>query len=109
MQNGKILYRYTLSNGKFFIREGVVNWTGFRPLVNFTDGGPAHRCPREEDLGKIKSVGHSLWMEERDDNKARRMFIDFELDKIEQLKEQIDRKYDTIGMLREGMEESNAT
>lgn len=109
MQNGKILYRYTVKNGKFFIHEGVVNHTGFRPLVNFKDGGPALRCPREEDLGKIKSVWRSLWMEERDDDKARAMFIDYELDKIVELEFIIERKKENIRMLRAGMEESNAT
>ena len=104
MQHGKILYRYTVKGDKFFIHEGVVNHTGFRPLVNFKDGGAALRCPREEDLGKIKSVGRSLWLEERNDDKARAMFIEYELDKIDQLKDQIDRKYRTIEMLRDGLE-----
>lgn len=109
MQNGKVLYRYTLKDGKFFIHEGVVNWTGFRPLVNFRDGSPTQRCPRDEDLGKIKSVGRSLWLEERDDDKARAMFVEYELGKIEQLKDQIDKKYKTVEMLREGMGGLDAT
>ena len=105
MENGKILYRYTVSNGKFFIHEGVVNDCGTRLLVNFRDGGPALRCPRKEDLGKIRNVGHSLWMDERDDDKARAIFIDYELEKIDRLKDQIDRKYKIIEMLRAGMED----
>lgn len=103
MQHGKILYRYTVKGDKFFIHEGVVNHTGFRPLVNFKDGGAALRCPREEDLGKIKSVGRSLWLEERNDDKARAMFIDYELDKIDKLSAQIERKWKLIEILRENM------
>lgn len=109
MQHGKILYRYTIKDNKFFIHEGVVNHTGFRPLVNFKDGGPALRCPREEDLGKVKSVGRSVWLEERDDNKARAIFIEYELDKIDNLKSQIDKKLKFIEVLRADMEEPDAT
>lgn len=105
MEHGKILYRYTVKGDKFFIHEGVVNHTGFRPLVNFKDGGAALRCPREEDLGKIKSVGRSLWLEERNDDKARAMFIEYELDKIVELESKIKHKKETIRMLRNGMEE----
>ena len=101
MEHGKILYRYTVSNGKFFIHEGVVNDCGTRLLVNFKDGGAALRCPRKEDLGKIRSVGHSLWMDHRDDSFARREFIYYESKKIVGLQKQIDRKVKTIEMLME--------
>ncbi len=103
IENDMTLYRYTVKNGKFFIREGTVNHTGFRPLVNFKDGSPMLRCPKEEDFGKIKSVGRSLWLTERDDEYARMKFIEYELDKIDKLREQINRKYKTIDMLRNGM------
>ena len=103
MQRGKIVYRYTVKNGKFFVHEGVVNDTGFRKLVNFRDGSPTLRCPRDEEFGSIRRVGHSLWMTERDDAKARKMFIDYEINKIVDMEMQIKRKKDTIKMLREGM------
>lgn len=99
MQHGKILYRYTIKNCKLFIHEGVVNDTGFRKLVNFKDGSPTQRCPRVEDLGKIRSVGQSLWLAERDDKKAMALFIAYETKKIEELNKQIDRKLDIIAML----------
>lgn len=105
MQNGKVVYRYTVKNGKFNVREGIVNHCGIRYFVNFTDGGSMLRCPRAEDFGKIRSVGHSLWLEDRDDDLARSKFIEFELDKIDRLREQINRKYAIVDMLRKGMEE----
>lgn len=106
MEHGTVVYRYTVKNGKFNVREGVVNCAGFRNLVNFTDGGPAYRCPRKEDLGKIRSVGHSLWLNKKDDNLARQVFIDYELDKIDKLRKQIARKCAVIDMLSEGMEDT---
>ena len=102
MEKGKVLYRYTVCKGKFFCHEGVVNDSGFRPLVNFKDGSQTVRCPRDGDIDTIRRVGHSLWMSERDDDKARAMFIKYELDKIEQLKKQIDRKIQIVNMLQAG-------
>ena len=99
MNNGKIVYRYTVKNGKFFIHEGVVNDTGFRKLVNFKDGSPTLRCPRDEEFGSIRRVGHSLWMTERNDEKAKALFIAYETKKINELNKQIDRKLDNITML----------
>lgn len=104
MQNGKIVYRYTVKNGKFFVHEGVINNTGFRTLVNFKDHSPSLRCPRDEEFGIIRTVGHSLWMTERDDNKARRLFINYEINKIVEMEEQIRRKKETLKMLYRGMD-----
>ena len=98
-ENGTVLYRYTVKNGKFFVHEGVVNDTGFRKLVNFKDRSPTLRCPRIDEVGKIKTVGQSLWMTERDDAKARKMFIAYESKKITELNKQIDKKVDTIAIL----------
>ena len=105
MEHGKILYRYTVKNGKFFVHEGVVNDTGFRKLVNFKDRSPTLRCPRLDEIGKIKTVGQSLWLTERDDAKARKMFINYEINKIVEMEMQIKRKKDNIRMLREGMDD----
>lgn len=101
MQNGKILYRYTLKGNKFNVREGVVNYTGFRFLVNFRDGGAMVRCPRAEDIGKVRAVGCSLWLTERDDTLAKKLFIQYESKKIAELQKQIDKKNETIIMLME--------
>lgn len=99
MEKGKVLYRYTVCKGKFFCHEGVVNDSGFRPLVNFRDGSQTVRCPRDGDIDTIRRVGHSLWMTERNDKLARQMFIEYEQQKINELNRQIDQKMNIIAML----------
>jgi hypothetical protein len=97
---GMTLYRYTLKNGKFIVREGTVNQFGLRTCVNFKDGSGAVRAPRDEDIGVIRPIGHSLWMIERDDAKARRMFIEFEERRIEELEELIRKKREVVRGLK---------
>lgn len=100
---GATLYRYTLKNGKFIVREGTVNQFGLRTCVNFRDGSSPVRAPRPEDIGVIRPIGHSLWMVERDDAKAKRMFIEFEERRIEELEELIERKRETVSQLKQSL------
>ena len=96
---GKVLYRYTVKNQKLYIHEGVVDNYGLRTCVNFRDSTPAVRCPRAEDIGVIRTVGHSLWLEKRDDKFAIRKFIAFEERKIAELEKQLSWKCGVVEML----------
>lgn len=97
---GMTLYRYTVKNGKLFVREGTVNSFGLRTCVNFKDGSSPVRAPRPEDIGIIRPIGHGLWFIERDDAKARRMFIEFEERRIEELEELIRKKRRVVDVLK---------
>lgn len=100
---GTTLYRYTLKNGKFAVREGTVNQFGLRTCVNFKDGSSPVRAPRSEDIGVIRPVGHSLWMIDRDDAKAKQMFIKFEERRIDELEELIEKKRETVSQLKQSL------
>lgn len=93
------LYRYTVKNNKLYIHEGIVDNYGLRTCVNFRDGTPTVRCPRAEDIGVIRTFGHSLWLKERDDKFAIRRFIAFEEKKIDELEKQLAWKRGMIEML----------
>ena len=95
-----ILYRYTVHNGKLIVREGIVSNYGIRTCVHFTDGSAAVRTPRPEDIGVMKPIGHSIWLAERDDEKARRMFIEFEERRIVELEETLRKKREVVRMLK---------
>ena len=101
---GTVLYRYTIKNKTLYIREGVVDSYGLRTCVNFRDGSTAVRCPRAEDIGVIRTVGHSLWLKERDDRLAVRKFISFEEQKVAELEKRVKYKRETIECLRECLE-----
>jgi hypothetical protein len=96
-----ILYRYTVHNGKLIVREGIVSNYGLRTCVHFTDGSTAVRTPRPEDIGVMKPVGHSIWLTERDDEKARRMFIEFEERRIVELEETLRKKREVVEQLKD--------
>lgn len=103
---GTVLYRYTIKNKTLFIREGVVDSYGLRTCVNFRDGSTAVRCPRAEDIGVIRTVGHSLWLEERDDKLAVSKFIAYEEQKVAELQKSLEYKLETIEYLK-GMKVEN--
>jgi hypothetical protein len=48
----------------------------------------------------MKPVGHSIWLFERDDEKARRMFIDFEERRIVELEETLRKKREVVEQLK---------
>lgn len=96
-----ILYRYTVKDGKLIIREGIVSNYGLRTCVHFVDGTPAVRTPRPEDIGVIKHVGHSIWLTDRDDDKARKMFITFEERRIGELEKTLIKKREVVSRLKQ--------
>lgn len=97
---GTTLYRYTISGGKLFVHEGVVTWDGWRGLVKFKDHSSTYKCPKVEDLGELQKGGRSLWLGERNDDLAKMIFIDNELNKISELEDQIERKWELVRTLR---------
>ena len=97
---GTVLYRYNIKNKKLYIHEGIVDNYGLRTCVNFRDGRNSVRTPREEDLGVIRTVGHSLWLQERDDELAIRKFISFEEDKIAELEKRVKAKRELVATLQ---------
>ena len=97
---GTVLYRYNIKNNKLYIHEGVVDNYGLRTCVNFRDERNSVRAPREEDIGVIRTVGHSLWLRERDDKLAIRKFISFEEQKLAEMEERVKTKREVIAMLQ---------
>lgn len=97
---GTTLYRYTVKNGKLVAREGIVRTFGLRTCVVFLDGSAPVRCPRDEDIGVMRHVGHSIWLIDRDDGRARQMFIEFEEGRIADLQRQIDKKQAVVDGLK---------
>jgi hypothetical protein len=51
----------------------------------------------------MKHVGHSIWLLERDDDKARRMFIEFEERRIAELEETLRKKREVVSQLKQSL------
>lgn len=100
---GTKLYRYTIKNNKFHIHEGIVNQCVNRKVVVFPSGGFNHssvRCPRETDIGAIRHIGLTLWLDKRDDELAKKIFVDYEEQQIRKLEKQLADKREIVKMMR---------
>ena len=99
---GDTIYNYVLRNGKLHIHEVKVIETGYKRKAGyFKDTNTTRSCPKVDDIGVILSSGASLWLLDRDDELAKRLFIEFEENGIARLQEQIDKKSKLVEMLKE--------
>lgn len=106
---GTVLYLYTIRTGTLKVHKGTVgvnNRTWWRGRdVTFTSKTNKDRCPTIEDIGVIQTGGPRVWLTERDDEKARALFIEYEKDKLAELEATVEKKKALIKMLESvGME-----
>lgn len=103
---GTKLYLYTARNGKFNVWEGVVVESKYRffprPVVKFAKRGQTETCPYECEIGYVQSGGPRLWLTERNDALAKELFLEYVLEKQEELKRAMAKKETLIEVLREG-------
>lgn len=100
---GEKLYHYSIRNGKFAVKEGVVRESATHwsyPYVDFQ--GERRLAPRKDKIGKLCQGGPSLWLFERDDELAKKMFIEYEEKCIEKLQQDIDKRRELIEIIKEG-------
>lgn len=95
------VYKYTIRNGKFFCHEGKVIGDGRCKYAHFRSIGMKLRCPKETEFGVVLTSGPSVWLTERDDRRAKELFVEFELQKISELYQQINTKFEILEMLQE--------
>lgn len=102
---GQTLYLYTARNGKFNIHEGVVienkkrYWT--RLVVEFKTRSSFEFLPKDHEIGCVCAGGPRIWLLERDDALAKKLFLEYELELLAKLERQIAVKKELIKVLRE--------
>lgn len=108
---GTTLYLYTIRTGEFRIHKGTVIEGRYGPgrpgwrKVSFITKQAKEFCPNTNEIGIIQTSGPRLWLTERDDAKAKQMFIEFEKGKLAELENQVAKKKALIKMLESvGME-----
>lgn len=106
IEPGVKLYRYTIRNGKFICHEGVVVEVDERRRVIFSDGVTSARCPRDNDIGVVRHIGPSLWLYEKDDERAKQIYLDYENRRLVSLRRQIGKHAEIMNMLKSEMENS---
>ena len=101
---GDHLYLYTARNCKFHVYEGTVTEAKRRYInrvVKFSNKTGFEFCPTERQIGHVLGGGPRLWLLERDDALARRLFLEYEEDKLLELEKQLARKRELIRVLKE--------
>lgn len=105
---GDHLYLYTARNCKFHVYEGTVEESKKRyylkHVVRFSGRTQLEFCPTENEIGHILGGGPRLWLTERDDALARRLFLEYEEDKLYEMEKLVARKRELIRVLKEGIE-----
>ena len=103
IEPGDILYRYNVRHDRLIRYTGTVTNLNGRRVVIFKDSVSTVRCPREQDIGIIRSdggFGPTLWMDSRDDELAREIFLEYEEDRLSKLRKQIAEKEKIVSMLK---------
>lgn len=87
-------YLYSWRNGDFKLQEGrVVPSRGASYYARFyVSDRKFHQC--DPNPGVIASLG--VWFPERDDEKARDLFLQYEEKKIKKLQKEIERRQDNL-------------
>ena len=96
---GDKIYWYTAKNCKFIVHEGEIIERHNQLLIYFKDDYSRVLMPKDDDFGKIIS-GTSLWLTERNDELARKMFIEYQEQCLSKLQKQIDDKIKFIELLK---------
>ena len=106
---GDKLYLYIVRGTTLRIHEGVVSEPKTRglcygtrkPVVIFESGHLAELVPGKGAVGHIQSSGPRLWLDERDDALAKRLFLEYEMEKMAELEQKLEKKRELIKMLEE--------
>lgn len=100
---GEKLYHYSIRNGKFAVKEGIVKepetYWGY-PYVDFQ--GERRICPRPDKVGVLRTTGPSVWLLSRDDELAKELFINYLESRIEDYQKEIDKRRELIEVIKEG-------
>ena len=97
------VFKYTVKNGKLFVHEGNIIMSNGRKYVYFKHDSSRKMYPRENVFGKVCSSGQSLWLTERNDKLAASIFIEYEEQKLDELRRQINIKTELINTLKEDL------
>ena len=98
---GDKVYKYTLKNEKIFVHEGIIVEDRVRKSVRFEDKKLRVRLPKDEEFGIVQVSGPSLWLTEKDDRLAKRIFIEYLENGISELQETINRRSKLVDLLKE--------
>lgn len=101
IKEGHILCKYYIEDNQFKVIEGVLETRGSKKWIRFDSKTvPDEHFPGYKNVGRVWKGGEILWMTERDDAEAKRLFTAYHVEVIKDLQKQIDEVGDRISMIR---------
>ena len=104
---GTTLYRYVIRTGTLKVYKGTIvegrlgpGWPHMRQVA-YESKTNKDRAPFPSQVNRVLTGGPSIWLTERDDAKAAKMFHEYELGKLSELEAAIEKKKALIKMLSE--------
>lgn len=107
--DGEIIYHYNIIDGELTVKKGIIKTANEGKKYSYKyvefDYGRLE-IPRMSEIGIIHSGRPSLWLFERDDELAKKMFIEYEEECIEKAKEDIEKRQKLLEVIKEGIKEN---
>lgn len=98
---GHQMCKYYIEDDQMKVIEGVlVNRAGKKWVAFGSKTMPDERFPGYRNIERVWNGGEILWLGERDDELAKKLFTDYHVGTIKELQHQIDDIGDKIAMIR---------
>lgn len=99
---GDLLYKYTLHLNGLVLQVGAVEDCGKKKYIHFDIDTEPEGFPGYKNINRVWKDGKTLWLYERDDELAKRLFTEFGVDHIAALQKEIDETGEMITKIRRG-------
>lgn len=97
----EFVYKYTLQEGEVAVLEGEVSECAGRKYVQFEGRGAPVKCPLGRDFNRVWADGKTLWMTDRMDEEARKIFVAYGVGRVLELRRDIDELENMIAFVKE--------
>lgn len=98
---GHVICKYYIEDDQLKVIEGIlVNRAGKKWVVFGSKTMPDERFPGYRNIERVWNGGEILWLGDRDDELAKKLFTDYHVGIIKELQHQIDDIGDKIAMIR---------
>ena len=98
---GQLLYKYYIEDDQLKVVEGVLDTrAGKKWIVYGNKDVPDERFPGYKNIDRVWVNGKLLYLTERDDALAKKLFTEYYVNAIKDLQKQIDEMGDRIAMVR---------
>lgn len=98
---GHTLCKYYIEDNQLKVVEGVLENRSGRKFIAFgSKEVPDESFPGYRNIERVWKGGEVLWLTERDDTLAKRLFTEYYVETIKDLQKQIDEAGDKISMIR---------